>query len=466
MTLPTERLRGHSRFGFALLGWCALACVALAGPAPAQEEDSLEDVLGGFEDEEPRFEVEPADEDKAEPSRPLDVSGSLEISGSINYRSHHSDTGTDYKGLQRLRNRLNLQLDIDLPREWVMRLEGWAFYDAAYSLNGRGDYTQEVLDEYELDADLGEAWVRGALHQAVDIKIGRQIVIWGRSETLRVLDILNPLDNREPGRVDLEDLRRPLGMLRIDGYADKWSVTALAIPEIRFDLNPVKGSDFYPGIVEPHEKEPEDFEDVELAGAVTGIFEGWDISFHAAYFWNDQPRFRRAQNPLVLVHDRLFLVGSGANYTSGSWLLKYEVAYIGGIGFFNAGEKDRLDALLGVEYYGFIDTSIVVEGLNRHLFNYDRALRSAPDFTREDTQEIAVRITRDFLNDTLHFMAIGVLFGWDARDGSVFRFDVQYDLRDALEAGVGILLYQNGDLPPFDEWGRNDRLIFNVKWSF
>jgi hypothetical protein len=169
---------------------------------------------------------------------------------------------------------------------------------------------------------------------------------------------------------------------------------------------------------------------------------------------------------LVLVHDRLWLLGSGGNYTAGSWLLKYEAAYLGGIGFSNAGEKERFDALLGVEYYGFVDTSIVVEGLNRHLFHYNRALRSALDFTREDTQEIAVRITRDFLNDTLHVTALGVLLGWDAGDGSIVRFDAQYDLRDALEVGVGILLYQSGDLPPLHGWGRNDRLIFNVKWSF
>ena len=160
MPVPIVRRNGHGHLGFALLGWCALACVMLAGTSLAQEENSLEDVLEAFEDEEPQFEVEAANDDEAATARRWDVSGSLEMSGSINYRSHRSDTGTDYKGLQRLRNRLNLQLDIDLPREWMMRLEGWAFYDAAYSLNGRGDYTRQVINDYELDADLGEAWIQ------------------------------------------------------------------------------------------------------------------------------------------------------------------------------------------------------------------------------------------------------------------------------------------------------------------
>ncbi len=442
-----------------------LTWVTLAGIVLAQEADDLEDVLSGFEKDEACFQAQSQDL-KPVVRRRWDISGSLEISGSFNYLSHHSDTGTDYQGLQRLRNRLNLQFDLELSQQWVLRLEGWTFYDAAYSLNERGDYTREVLNEYELDADLGEAWIRGELHEAIDIKFGRQVVIWGRSETLRVLDILNPLDNREPGRVDLEDLRRPLGILKIDGYTGDWSVTALAIPEIRFDLNPVKGSDFYPGIIDFHEKEPDDFKDTELAVAAMGIFEGWDISFHAAWFWNDQPRFRRAQIPLILMHDRLLLLGSGANYTSGSWLLKYEFAYVGGIGYFNAEEKDRLDALLGIEYYGVTDTTIVVEGLNRHILDYEQALRRAPDFTRRDTQEMALRVTRDLLNDTLHVTALGILFSWDGDDGAIGRFDIQYDLRDGLKAGVGILAYHGGDLPTMDGWARYGRLIFNLKWSF
>jgi hypothetical protein len=108
----------------------------------------------------------------------------------------------------------------------------------------------------------------------------------------------------------------------------------------------------------------------------------------------------------------------------------------------------------------------VVEVVNRHLFHHDRALQRAPNFTREDAQEIALRLTRNFWNDTLHATLVGIVLGWDARDGSVARFDLDYDLLDALTVGVGLLLYQQGDLPPLDAWADNDRVIFNAKWSF
>lgn len=429
----------------------------------------MDDILGGFDDEEEEvFQVDLAIGGPVDPStqRWWDLSGSAEVSGSFNYRHHRSDTGTQYFGSQRLRLRGNLQLDLDLPWDWTARAEGWAFFDPAYQFEGRSKYTRAVLDAYEDDAEFGEVWLAGRLHEKVDIKIGRQVQIWGRSESLRVVDVINPLDNREPGRVDLEDLRRPIGMLRIDGYLGDWSLTGLVIPEIRFDHLPQVGSDFFPGVFAPPTFEPEDWEDLELAGKLTGIFSGWDITFVGAWFWHDTPRLDRAF-PLRLVHDRLWMAGSAGNYTTGSWLFKYEAAFLDGFGFTSTtGDKSRLDTMVGVEYYGLLDTTITLEGLNRHLFEYSDRQRRAPDFVRQDSQEIAGRITRTFLNERLTATLVGVLLNWNARDGSILRFDVEYDLRDALSAGAGVLLYQTGDLPPLSEWGRNDRLFFNLKWSF
>ncbi len=65
------------------------------------------------------------------------------------------------------------------------------------------------------------------------------------SDTLRVLDVLNPLDNREPGRADIEDLRRPVTMVKLDWHIGRnWRLTGIAIPEIRFDDLPALGTDF------------------------------------------------------------------------------------------------------------------------------------------------------------------------------------------------------------------------------
>ena len=49
------------------------------------------------------------------------------------------------------------------PREWQARAAGSGFYDFAYLIKGRGEYTNAMLNSYEWDADVGELWVEGPL---------------------------------------------------------------------------------------------------------------------------------------------------------------------------------------------------------------------------------------------------------------------------------------------------------------
>ncbi len=462
----------------------------------------MDAVLGGFDDA-----PEPAAE-RAEPaaagSAPFELGGSVELSGSFNYRRHESSTGTDYFGLQRLRTRLNLELDAELPQGWKLRLAGYGFADPAYALNGRHEYTHDVRSRYEFDADFLESWIQGRLTRALDVKLGRQIAIWGRSDTIRVLDVINPLDNREPGRVDIEDLRRPVGMLRSDYYLGRWSLSALLIPEIRTDDNPATGSDFSfdAAGVTLQETIPNDFSNWELAFAANGIFEGWDLSFHGAWLYDDRPHVVNSALPadqipvpglsvplgIRLAHGRQWMLGASGNHTLGSWLAKAELAYFGDTDFCDefprsddpsppppAGplllpcrgeEKDRIDAMLGLEYYGIRDVSVALEVANRRVLRFEDELRNAFDFAQRNSEEIALRFTQSFFRERLELTLLAYVLGWRAQDGAILRASADYDLRDALVLSAGLLLFEAGDAVPLSGWGRNDRFFFGIKWSF
>jgi hypothetical protein len=177
-------------------------------------------------------------------------------------------------------------------------------------------------------------------------------------------------------------------------------------------------------------------------------------------------------------------VGSGANYTIGSWLFKAEIAWIDGIDYTTSTlvdlsalgfglvdvptgtvEKSRLDFMGGIEYYGFTDTNIALEVVNRHIFGFRDDMR--PLFGLQENQlETAIRVTRTFFHERLELTALGIIFGSYAQDGSVVRLDARYDLRDALELSGGIVFYQKGDPPPFDTIKDNDRFFFEIKYSF
>ena len=471
--MPAERMR--------LLVPGVAAAFFFALPAAP---DDFEDGFGDDEDEF-SFDIEeelgPAD---GEPEAPRwwDIDGSVAIGSSVNFLPHDSATGTNYTGLSRLRTRLNLELEVDLPYEWKLRVDPYIWYDFSYLINGRSKFTSQVLDEYEWEGDFQDSWVQGPLAEDVDLKVGRQVVNWGRSDSLRVLDVLNPLDNRTPGRADIEDLRWAVGMAKLDWYiGSEWTVTAIAIPEIRVDTLPAFGNDFnpspFPGF--PTSK-PDSFENWEAAAAITGIFEGWDVSVNFAYVFEDIPRLQRVPgtpNPctggavgpgsFIEIYDRLTLAGAGANYTFGSWLLKAEGAWTGGFEFTCAeGEKSRIDVMGGIEYYGFQDTSLVLEVSERHIFGYDQVVFGFPTFERQDSVTYAFRYTADWLNARLSTTLLAIVFGWKAQDGAILRLQGNYAIRDGLILTLGVLLFEEGDLPPLDQWGRNDQVFLDLKWSF
>jgi hypothetical protein len=88
------------------------------------------------------------------------------------------------------------------------------------------------------------------------------------------------------------------------------------------------------------------------------------------------------------------------------------------------------------------------------------------EFTRENAVEYAIRYTAEWLNARLRTTAVALLFGARVQDGAVVRLQADYTFRDALIGTAGIVLYQGGDLLPLSAWKRNDRLFFELEYSF
>jgi hypothetical protein len=46
------------------------------------------------------------------------------------------------------------------------------------------------------------------------------------------------------------------------------------------------------------------------------------------------------------------------------------------------------------------------------------------------------------------------------------RAQGSYTFRDGLVGTLGLLIYEDGDLPPLNLWGNNDRVFIDLKYSF
>ena len=492
----------------------ALLLVVLSMPAVAEDSEvkdsEVDEALEEFEDE---TEVE-IHELEGQDQRFWDLDGFFlgQVSYAFNKASREPGD-PDYDDVVVLREQLSLELDLNLPRDWKARIAGRGFYDFAYRLNDRDDYSNDVLDTHEDELEFQEVWLAGNLFKGLDLKFGRQIVAWGRSETIRVLDILNPLDNREPGVVDIEDLRLPVTMTRLDYYCGKWQLTGIAVHEIRFDENPVPGSEFYPFPdlgQEFGEQVPGNAgSNTEWAVALTGVFSGWDISVHGARYFSDTPYVEIQDvnivyNPffpfvdldattfnVTTRHARQTLLGASGNLALGNWLLKAEGAYIRGIRFLDGlglvgdafglsltDEKtSRYDIMGGIEYSGFTDTFVALDVANRHIAGFKDSLglpsaavgvaTTFPVAVQRNQLETSLRVNRTFMNERLDVTFLGFLVGTPlGDDGGYWRFSADYEVMDALTLGGGVAVYLGGDLATFSGVKNNDRLFMTLKYSF
>jgi hypothetical protein len=436
-----------------------------------KEETEAEEILEGFEEDTAEAEVLVPEQEYLPDFLSLD--GYFKLGSSYNMYHHRAEgTDTEWYGLSRLRAKMVLELDAKFSESWQARVGGYGFYDFAYEIQGRDEFTQEVLDENEKELEFGEVWLLGSITDQLDLKAGRQIVVWGKSDNIRVTDVLNPRDLREPGLTDLENLRLPVTMTKLDYFLWGLNLSGMLIHEIRYNKDPEFGSDFFPAAQPlPTTETPDtgfDIDNTQFALALHGIFHGWDASLYGAYFYDDTPHFDEdSSGSQKLKHARLKMVGGAFNIAMGNWLFKTEAAYFDGIRFFNSRRDfNRIDALVGVEYSGFTDTTLSIEIADRHILNFDRQIEASPDFTEEDRWVSALRLTRTYLNETLTLTILAQTWGLTGDDGAFQRFTAEYDLTDAIELTGGVVFYKSGDLPRFRDVGENDRLYLEIKYNF
>lgn len=382
------------------------------------------DILGGFDDA-PAPIITPTE--KTAPAW-LETKGAITLQGAYNTASD----AQGYDGLSRLKLKGDLELRKRFDNRWQLFVSGAGYLDAAYTLNDRDTYTDEVLSEMESELELREACAQGPLLKSLDVKVGRQIVVWGKSDNLRVTDVLNPLDLREPGMTDIEDLRLPVAMAKLDYYAGPWNLSLIALPETRFSKRPPIGSDFSPGMADNETVEKSD----QFAASLSGHFTGWDMALYGASIYRDE--FRD--------HEKITMTGLAANRALGSWLLKAEAARL-------QADNARTDLLAGVEYQGFTDTTLSFEAVVRD-----------PE-TGESLYTYALRATRKLLNERANVNLLMMQNGQNADEGGFTRLWGEYDLRDALKLKAGYVDYQGGEMP-YEAWKNNNRVFAELKASF
>ena len=442
------------------------------------DENVEYDDLSGFQENDILVQTEETQEDQTKKAS-FSLSGDLAFKTSYGYMQH-SVNGIDYFGFNQAQTSLYLQLDGKLSDNWKIRISGDTFYDAIYALHPNNDYNNDIQDTYETQLRLDDTYIQGRLTKNLDLKVGRQRVVWGKSDSIRVTDVINPLDNRLPGMTDIEDLRLSVGMAKFDYYIGSWNLSAMLIGESRIMLEAAPRGEFFPvDKIFPIAPDPfidldtpdSSLRDMQYAFAANGIFSGWDLSFYAADVLDQKWHIENAGTVnAVRKVSKIKMLGSALNIAIGSWLLKSEVAFFDGVKYNSTlDDKQRLDVLLGFDYMGISDTVLSLEVASKHIFDYETQMSQnvpMPDYLDQNEFQTAIRATRSFVNDSINATVLLNMFGSSWEYGGFARVWVEYDVMDAVVANVGLVDYIDGDKPFTKAISDNDRVFADITYSF
>ncbi|CAC9522852.1 hypothetical protein [uncultured Gammaproteobacteria bacterium] len=381
------------------------------------------------------------------------------VYGSVDLESHYNFSNNKNLSSAKILTDLSAEYKIDNNTKISGNLK--AYHDFIFDTSNHYSTTP---NSYGNELNVNELNIEGSINSNLDFKIGRQIVVWGKSDSIRITDVLNPLDNRTPGLIDIKNLRLGRLMSKLDYYQDNLKISAALLHENRFSKNPKFGSDFKASTDLPESKPGNNLKNTGIALSLTGEFSGYDFGIYFADTYLDKPYF---ENGALHFDNKSKMLGFAYNQVIDNFLLKTEVAYFDTLKYSGLnGTKSRIDSLIGVEYTGINNGSISYELSLKKINNYDNVINAqSNNFTKQETYQHALHFTQSYLNQTIDLTAILGVFGKKGDKGGFARASLNYAIDDKISISGGIIDYIGGSNTT-DPIRDNDRIFTKISYSF
>lgn len=403
------------------------------------------------------------------------------------------------------------------------------FYDAVYDIESK--YKKNDIWESKTNAKLvhpdKQQWLRELyldyLTDQLDMRIGKQQVVWGNADGVRILDLINPLDYREWTLPDYIDSRIPLWMFNAEGkLLMNGHLQFLAIPDYQpnyyapagapFTLRTVQiGADGIKALTESRvtvstidEQPRKDLEHMKYGLRWRQVVEGYGLEYtlnylntydfaSSAYTVMDYLGRRPIRFELTRRAEKIQVFGGSFNKTITEGLfnvpglakgltLRGELAYITG-GAMNYGtdktiatpggtvDTDQLNYMLGFDKTFFTKWQFSLQFIQMWALNtekYDTAqytlLNGAtrgPLDRLENT--ITLMVATDFMHQRLKPQVL-VIYG----DDNDWRISpkVSYEINDQWMVTAGLHIFEGKEQNLNGQFDKNDEVFVETKYTF
>lgn len=351
-------------------------------------------------------------------------------------------------------------------------------FDARFELRAT---RPEIFRQGEGKVSFIEAYL-GWRNESMRVRLGKQIVAWGRT------DGINPTDNLTPRDYVVllpfeEDQRFGTRALNVDGFlGDDHTLSLFITPFFAPSKIPLPIRDANFVDQQPHKRLAEGELGVRFSKA-GGAFD-WSLSYFHGYnlFPELRPVDFMAGRPAFALHyARMNVLGADFSTNVGRYGLRGELAY------FRMTDRDSVDPLsrksnwyyviggdrtfdgslnVNLQLFGrvvqeFQDPHSVADPSLRSLAVLDAILGGQQD---RFSHGMTARISKTWLNDMLRAELLSVLHF--TRRNWYLRPLVSYDASDNVKLSVGANLYSGGDDTFFGRLRKDSGLFAELRYAF
>ena len=325
-----------------------------------------------------------------------------------------------------------------------LRAELRVDYENAYLFTSLNGVHNGILED-RTGVQLQEAYFNYQ-KDFLEIRAGRQIVVWGVADGLRVTDLISPVDYTEFMSSDYDDMRMAVDGFRIKYPGERMNAEVVYVPVPRYfqmplgednlwrpDLPEKAGLDFPEG---PDAK----FKNGDFGTRVSFFLSNLDFSISALHTHNQSPVSvvePVSMDSVVIhgIHESMTMIGGDMSMPIGEFVLRAEVAeYFGeALGYANSldyARKNTFNALGGIDWYAGDNWTFMVQYLHKYIADYSHNLAA-----EKNSSEMTFRISKELLNNTLKLSLYGV---FDIDNLSYYgRASGDYSVTDQVMLSLG-----------------------------
>jgi hypothetical protein len=418
----------------------------------------------------------------AEPAAPLPTLTEVQTTASKTSVTgfYQNDLAYTYAGdshWSRFNNMLDVAAQGQAANGVGWKLGGRVNYDPIYDLTDF--YPDAVRDDQRFEAMVREAYLDLAAG-GLDLRLGRQHIVWGEVVGLFVADVVSAKDLRQWVLPEFDLIRIPQWAARAEYYAGNFHAEGVWIPYMSYDDIGKPGAEFFPfappavpgfDTVIAKEEKPTGLDESGYGLRLSWLTNGWDMAgFY--YSANDTAAaFSRAISGTTItytpIHERIQQLGATVGKDLGPMVLKGEAVYtmdrlfttLDPLAANGLVEQDTLDYIVALEWSFPEETRLNVQFFQRWFPDHVSGL--VPDRTESamsllvSTQALHPRLEPEMLlasslNRT----------DWSAQLKVNWRLDGNW----RLAAGVDIFDGPADGL--FGQYDDNDRVYTEVRYTF